>query len=31
MKEENVMFQCRKNYGIRPTDKGHTNLSNLQV
>ena len=31
MKKENVMLCCRETYGIRPTGKGHTSLSNLQV
>ena len=31
MTKENVMLWCQKNYGIQPTIKAHTNLSNLQV
>ena len=31
MTKENVMLQCRKNYGIHLTDKGHANLCHLKV
>ena len=31
MRKENVMFYRRKKSRIRHTDKGHINLSNLQV
>ena len=29
MTKKNVMFKCRKNYGIHLTDKGHANLDHL--
>ena len=31
MAKENVKIWCRKNYGIRLTDKGHANLGQLLV
>ena len=31
MKKENVVLWSRKKYGIRLTEKGHSNLRNLKV